>query len=300
MTTANNYERITASILKALDGDLPAWRRPWRTLRNEGAATMPANAVTGRTYRGINVFILWARHDADMRYLTFNQARQLGGSVKKGEKGTQVVFWQPTKYKATDAVTGEEKNRNGLLMKVYTVFNVAQCENLKLPKREPVDTTTPAQMADVFAKVGARVEHGGDRAYYAPGPDFIGMPLAAAFTDTDAYAATALHELTHWTGHNDRLARDFTGRFGTQAYAAEELVAELGAAFLCGALGINNQLEHHASYIANWRTLLKDDPRAVITAASKAQAAADLLLAKIGEQGSAEADDTADELAEAA
>jgi antirestriction protein ArdC len=278
----NSYERITNAIAAALSGDLPSWRKPWRTLRDSGAATIPRNAITGNSYCGINVPLLWVRGDADMRYLTYRQASEHGGHVKRGEHGQTVVFWQKRQFKSRDD-NGEETERSALLLKTYIVFNISQTEGVQLPK--PRDAVAPRDppviMVDVFAKLGATVRYGGDQACYAPGPDVICMPKPEAFSNEDAFAATGLHEATHWSGAKPRLARDLTGRFGTRAYAGEELVAELGSAFLCAALGINSSLEHHASYIETWRGLLRDDSRAVFTAASKAQAAADFILAKI-------------------
>lgn len=293
----NNYERITAKIAEAIAGDLPAWRKPWRTLRGQGCACVPVNAISGRAYRGINVALLWGRQDADMRYLTFNQAKAAGGSVRKGEHGTQIVFWQKRQY-IERTESGEERNKSSFLLKVYTVFNVAQCEGIKLPGdgKAPVPPMVPP-MQEVYDKLGATVTHGGDRAAYSPGADRIVMPVPEAFTDADAYSATALHELTHWTGHDSRLARKLDNRFGDKAYAAEELVAELGSAFLCAQLGINCALEHHASYIQNWRSLLTEDSRAVFTAASKAQAAADYITSRAGILGAEELDNTEEEAA---
>ena len=277
-----SHERITAAIQAALSGALPAWRRPWRTLRAAGATGIPQNAVTGRSYRGINVPLLWIRADADMRYVTFNQARELGGHVRKGEHGTQIVFWQKRQYTKRDE-SGEEETRDSLLMKTYTVFSLSQCENVTLPKaaKDPEPLAPPPTITTVYSTLGTSVEHGGDRAAFVPSHDKIIMPKPEAFTSPDAYAATALHELTHWTGHESRLAREFGKRFGDQAYAAEELVAELGSAYLCASIGVDCTLEHHASYIENWRQLLRSDPRAIITAASKAQAAADYILARV-------------------
>ena len=217
-----------------------------------------------------------------MRYLTFNQAKAHGGSVKRGEHGQTVVFWQKRQFKSRDD-SGEETERSALLLKTYTVFNISQTEDVQLPKvRDAIEPRDPPViMVDVFAKLGAIVRYGGDQACYAPGPDVICMPAPEAFSSADAFSATGLHEATHWSGAKPRLNRDLTGRFGTRAYAGEELVAELGSAFLCAALGVNSSLEHHASYIETWRGLLRDDPRAVFTAASKAQQAADFLLAKV-------------------
>lgn len=281
----DKYNAIAAAITAALDQPgLPAWRRPWREMREKGMATVPVNAISGKPYRGINAAILWVRYDADMRYLTYRQAKLLGGYVKRGEKGTQIVFWKPTSYQKKNE-NGEDETHRSFLMRFYTVFNVSQCDGLKFGKSAIMPDATllpPVVAADVIAKVGAEVRHGGDHAFYAPGPDFIGMPKPEAFTTPDAYTATLLHEFTHWTGHKDRLDRSrFESRFGSQAYAAEELVAEMGAAFLCAALGVDGGLEQHASYIKNWKQLLTDDPKALITATSKAQAAADYLLAKI-------------------
>lgn len=279
----NNYQRITAAIETALSGELPAWRRPWRTLRAAGASGIPQNAITGRSYRGINVPLLWCRMDADARYISFNQARAHGGSVRKGEHGTQIVFWQRKQYTKRNDVTGEDETRAGMLMKVYTVFALSQCDGVTLPeaKHDPAPLPVPPTITTVYSTLGTSVEHGGDRAAFVPSRDKIIMPAPEAFTTPDAYAATALHELTHWTGHESRLSRDLSKRFGTQGYAAEELVAELGSAFLCASIGVDCSLENHASYIESWRTLLRSDPRAIITAASKAQAAADYILSKL-------------------
>jgi antirestriction protein ArdC len=277
----NNYERITQAIQAALLGDVPTWRRPWRTLRETGVATMPRNAISGRSYRGLNVCLLWQRQDADMQFLTFRQAMEHGGHVKRGERGTRITFWQKRAYKTRDA-SGEEETRAGLLLKVFTVFNVNQTEDVKLPRASDVAPLPPPPvMTDAYAKLGAVVKHGGDRAAFIPSHDRIIIPPPEAFSSSDAYAATGLHELVHWSGHESRLNRVFGKRFGDRAYAAEELVAEIGSAFLAAELGVNSALEHHVSYVKHWRELLATDARAIVTAASKAQAAADFILAKL-------------------
>ncbi|HVN43680.1 MAG TPA: ArdC-like ssDNA-binding domain-containing protein, partial [Steroidobacteraceae bacterium] len=212
---SNNYERITAAILNALSSELPPWRRPWRTLRAAGASGIPQNAVTGHAYRGINVPLLWVRQDADMRYLTYNQAKALGGHVRKGEHGTQVVYWAKRQYTTRDD-SGEEQLRSSLLMKVYTVFALGQTEGVALPKARnaPEPLPPPPTITQVYSTLGTSVRHGGDFACYSPGPDVVTMPRPEAFSSADAYSATACHELGHWTGHTSRLARDLTGRFG--------------------------------------------------------------------------------------
>jgi antirestriction protein ArdC len=169
--------------------------------------------------------------------------------VRKGEHGAQVMFWQKKRY-ATHDENGEEEIRDSLLACVYTVFNIEQCEGVTIPKfrKDPEPLPPPPTITSVYSTLGTSVRHGGDFACYSPGTDVITMPKAEAFSSSDAYSATALHEIGHWTGHTSRLARDLTGRFGTQAYAAEELVAELTSAYLCASLGVDSALEHHASY----------------------------------------------------
>lgn len=271
MTT--NYERVTARILECLAGDVPTWRRPWRTLRGTGAASTPRNAITGRSYSGINFLLLACEPVADQRWLTYRQAQEKGGHVRRGEHGRTVIFWKPSDYKTRDE-SGAEELRHGLIMKTYTVFNISQCENVTLPGTNADELIAPPDMADLYAALGAKVAHGGDRACYIPSMDQINLPPLAAFSGPDGYTATALHELTHWTGHKSRCDRDLKHRFGTEAYAAEELVAEIGSAYLCAEYGIDQTLENHVPYIHHWRQLLKDDPRAIITAASKATQAA--------------------------
>jgi antirestriction protein ArdC len=267
-----NTDAITAAILKALDGPLPAWRRPWRSI---GAGNVPRNAITARPYHGVNFAILAMTGAAygSQEWLTYRQAQACGGFVRKGEKGTQIVFWKISDREKVQP-DGTTKKGKSALMRVYTVFNVEQCDELKLPKREKLEPVAVPSMDALFAALHADVKHGGDRACYSPELDYISLPRPETFSTPDYYAATALHELGHWTGHKTRLARDLANRFGSEAYAAEELVAELTSAYLCAQLGIDCALEHHASYIENWRRIVKDDPRAIVTAASKANAAA--------------------------
>lgn len=267
-----NTNSITTAILKALEGPLPAWRRQWRAL---GAGNTPRNAISARPYHGVNFCILAAigANYGRQEWLTYKQAVAAGGHVRKGEKGTQIVFWK-IGTRETPQPDGTTKAGKSFLQRVYTVFNVEQCDSVTLPKREVIPPVEVPAMDALFAMLQADVKHGGDMAFYAPELDYIGLPEPRAFTNPDHYAAAALHELGHWTGHTSRLARDLKNRFGGEAYAAEELVAELTSAYLCAQYGIDCALEHHASYIDDWRKLVKDDPRAIITAASKANAAA--------------------------
>jgi antirestriction protein ArdC len=217
-------------------------------------------------------------------WLTFKQARDLGGNVRRGETGELVVYADRIKRTEIDA-RGEECEREIPFLKGYTVFNAEQCEGLpaQYMAKPEMPTLTPMQRLEevdrFFAATGADIRHGGTRAYYAEGSDFVQMPPFETFRDAESYAATLAHELTHWTKHDRRLARDM-GRvkWGDEGYAREELVAELGSAFLCADLGITPETrEDHAAYIAPWLKVLKDDKRFIFSAASHAQRAADYL-----------------------
>lgn len=276
------YATVTAKILAELEAGAAPWVKPWSGVAY--GAAHPHNATTGRAYSGINVVLLWmAQSEASYpaaRWLTFKQALEVGGNVRKGEKGVKVVYVNAVEREQENAA-GELETRRIPFLKQYTVFNVAQCENL--PARiiggepvEPRNADQRAELVDQFLQVtGARFIEGG-AAYYRPGSDDITLPPFEAFTGADHYYATAFHELGHWTGHKSRLDRNLRGRFGDDAYAAEELVAELAAAFMCAEFGFDGELRH-AGYIDHWIKLLKADNRAFFTAAAKAQQAVDYL-----------------------
>jgi antirestriction protein ArdC len=278
MATRNVYDEVTSKILAELESGSAPWIKPWSATAGRN---MPHNAVTGRPYSGCNVVLLWmtASHFAQPAFLTFNQAKAAGGNVRKGEKGFQIVLVKPV----TSKKEGEE-GKAFTMMKAFTVFNVSQCENLpaKLATVEPVkarhDDMRDATCDEFIRSTGAdfRDDVGGDRAYFSPSKDFIAMPAFAAFTSAATYYATAFHELGHWTGHKSRLDREFGKRFGDNAYAAEELVAELTAAFLCAEFGIDGEMRH-AGYIDHFMKLLKADSKAFFTAASAAQKAVDYM-----------------------
>lgn len=276
------YQEVTTRILAELENGTAPWVKPWSAKAYRGGA-FAHNAVSKRQYSGVNVVLLWMARDAGSyasnKWLTFKQAQEAGGNVRKGERGTMVVF--VSQIEKEDEETG--KTVRIPFLKKYTVFNVEQCDGLSdrltdatLP--EPVNGDNRAELADLFiAATGADFkEIGGDRAYYQPSTDAVRMPKFQQFRSADHFYATGFHELGHWTGHESRLARDFSGRFGSRAYAAEELVAELTAAFLCAEFGFDGDLRH-AAYLDSWISLLKDDSRAFVTAVSKAQQAADYL-----------------------
>ena len=281
------YSRITDKIIADLEQGVRPWLKPWNAEHAAGRITRPLRH-NGTPYKGINIVMLWsastAKGYACPLWLTFKQALELGGNVKKGESGETVVYADRiTRTEANDK--GEEIKREIPFLKGYTVFNAEQCDGLPAAyyaKATP-PAETPMQRIDAadrfFAATGADIRHGGTRAYYAPGPDYIQMPPFETFHNAESYAATLAHELTHWTKHEKRLARDMgRSKWGDEGYAREELVAELGSAFLCADLGITPEVrEDHAAYIASWLKQLKDDRRFIFSAASHAQRAVDYL-----------------------
>lgn len=280
--TRDLYNEVTARIIAELERGALPWVKPWSQTPGQNT---PCNAATGRPYSGCNVVLLWlarGRGWSTPRFLTFKQALELGGNVRKGEHGTRVVFVKKLTVKDKAADAADDATRQIPMMREYTVFNVDQCEGLpaRITNPEPAKVRNPdarSPLADEFiASTGASFREGAGEAYFAPGPDFISCPAFEAFKGADHFYNVAFHELTHWTGHKARLARDFSGRFGNQAYAAEELVAELGAAFLSAEFSFDGDVRN-AGYIENWIKLLKSDKRAFFTACSKAQAAADYL-----------------------
>ena len=281
------YSRITNKIIADLEQGIRPWHRPWSAGNTEGRIVRPLRH-NGVPYQGINIVMLWmasvAKGYACPFWLTYRQAQELGGHVKKGETGELVVYAGRITRSATDD-KGEAVEREIPFLKGYTVFNAEQCEDL--PAHYAARPETPAlspmqriEAADrFFAASGADIRHGGTRAYYAEGADYVQMPPFETFRDAESYAATLAHELTHWTKHEKRLARDMGRvRYGDEGYAREELVAELGAAFLCADLGITPEVRaDHASYIASWLNVLRNDKRFVFSAAAHAQRAADYL-----------------------
>lgn len=271
------YSDVTARILQSMEAGVMPWEKAWSTK----GARIPQNAITNRPYSGVNVLLFWLSADAGYskpRYLTFQQAKEKGGNIRKGEHGTKVYFFK--QLTVEDKASGQEKQIP--MLREYTVFNVSQCENLPRETMEgeyiaPLNQDQRESLADRFiASTGADFREGTGIPCYVPSKDFISMPAFDAFKSRDDFYTTAFHELTHWTGAKHRLDRDFSGRFGTQAYAAEELVAELGAAFINAEFGFD-RTDRNAAYLANWIELLKSDPRAIFTAASKASKACEYL-----------------------
>ncbi len=284
---ADVYARVTAKIVADLEQGVRPWMKPWSADHAAGKITRPLRH-NGIPYKGINVIMLWSasmtKGYACPLWLTFKQALELGGHVRKGESGELVVYADSITRTETDD-KGEEVEHEIPFMKGYHVFNAEQCEELPAHyyAKAEAPALTPAariERADrFFAATGADIRHGGTRAYYAEGPDYVQMPPFETFRDAESHAATLAHEITHWTKNNKRLARDFGRvRHGDEGYAKEELVAELGSAFLCADLEITPEVrEDHASYIAFWLEALKNDKRLIFSAAAHAQRAADYL-----------------------
>lgn len=278
------YADITHRIIQSLDAGTPPWICPW----HDGSA-IPSNLATGKPYRGINILMLAIEAQmqgyGDSRWVTLRQANELGAKVRKGEHGTAIVFW---KLRELDSDTGNDKSASEQtcdsprvipLLRSYTVFNTHQLEFL--PERfelRPTPAWQPiGEAEDVLYSSGAVIRHGGNRAFYRPSDDIIQLPPPAEFSAPDDYYAVALHELTHWTGHPRRLDRPLGRRQGIEAYAYEELIAEMGAAFLCAHCGLPARLEH-VSYIDSWLDALRRDKRLIFVAASAAQKAVDYVL----------------------
>jgi antirestriction protein ArdC len=281
------YSLITAQIVAELEKGVRPWHKPWAAGHIAGPVSRPLRA-NGKPYNGINIIMLWATamqrgYNAPI-WMTYRQAAELGAHVRKGEKGTLVVYANKITRVETDEDTGEEVARDIPFLKGYRVFNVEQIENLPAhytathpPRQRPEQRIARAEA--FFAATGIEIRHGGNSAHYVPALDYVQMPPFESFHDAAAYYGTLGHECVHATRHNARLGRDFgQKRFGDHAYAMEELTAEIGAAFLCADLEIEPQIrDDHAPYIASWLKVLKDDKRAIFTAASHAQRAVDFL-----------------------
>jgi antirestriction protein ArdC len=283
----NLYREITAKIIAELEQGIVPWVRPWRSMGQGPSLSLPKNAHSDKTYSGINILLLWAALDAhgfaSCHWMTFKQALELGGSVRKGEKGTHVFYadrFIPEKERERAETEGGEPSAIPFL-KRYTVFNAEQCdglpEHLFAPRPALPDCDIIPEAQALMLATGADFRIGGDKAFYLPSEDVIRVPHQSAFIDPINYYRTAFHELGHWTGHGSRLSRDQSHRFGSSGYAREELVAEMATAFICAALGIVPTVRH-ADYIGNWLAVLKEDSRAIFKAASQASKASDFIL----------------------
>ena len=288
------YSRITAQIVEHLEKGVRPWIRPWNAEHAAGRITRPLRH-NGQPYSGINILSLWMsaleQNFAAPIWMTYRQASELNAHVKKGEKGSLVVYANAITRTERYDKTGQDVEREIPYMKGYAVFNVEQIEGLpEVYYAKAVPTLDPVARIDhaekFFANLGATIKHGGTRAYYAQELDYVRMPPFEAFRDAESYYSTLAHELAHWTKHPQRLDRDLGRKsWGDEGYSREELVAELGSAFLCADLELHQESpEENAAYIATWLEVLKHDNRAIFAAAAHAQKAADYLNQKAAAQ----------------
>lgn len=271
------YQLVTNRIIEHLEKGMIPWRKPWH------GAGAPRNLVTDKPYRGVNVLLLASLGYEQNYFLTFRQVKELGGSIRKEEKSSLVIFWKWKEYKNEE--TG--KTEKIPILRYYRVFNIAQCEDIpkeKLPekverKHDPIQSCE--QIIDGMPN-RPNIQHGGDRAYYHPKQDYVNMPKPESFIDPESYYGTLFHELVHSTGHQSRLNRKElveTTSFGSEKYSTEELTAEIGASFLKSHAGIPiEELENSAAYIQHWLEVLKNDRRFIVYASAHAQKAADYVM----------------------
>ncbi|MGE0502527.1 MAG: ArdC family protein [Rhizobiaceae bacterium] len=288
----NLYSEITDKIIAELEAGRVPWVQPWGTAAAKAPLGLPKNASTGRTYSGINVLLLWGgvieRGFSGQSWLTFRQALSLGGNVRKGERGTTVVYanrFVPEDEKWRARETGEDAQAIPFL-KRFTVFNTDQCENLPEDVANAAPPVPPGlvepRVEALIKATGIDFRIGGNRAFYVPAHDYVQVPPPQAYFEPVNWHRTALHELGHASGAPHRLNRDLSGSFGSKKYAFEELIAEINAAFCCASLGIEPTVRH-ADYIGSWLEVLREDNRAIVRAASQASKAADWLLAFLPE-----------------
>jgi len=280
------YEKVTQTVVDLLDRGVKPWTQPW----SGGAGAIRPLRHNHQGYLGINVLILWATAQeagyASPYWMTYRQAGELGGQVRKGEHSTQVVYYGSMVKEDQDAAKDEGGRKLVLFLRTFNVFNADQIDRLPQPyyakPAEPRALVERIPELDAFARAtGADIREGGGRAFYRMDEDFIQMPDFGAFADAEVFYATRSHELVHWTRHPSRLDRDMgRKRWGDEGYAAEELIAELGAAFLGAELGLRpDHINDHAAYIGSWLKVLRDDRRFIFSAAAKAQEATDYLMA---------------------
>lgn len=265
------YQTVTDSIIEALESGVKPWVCPW--VRQGQVSGLPSNLTTGNAYNGINIMLLWCSAAKqgfnDSRWLTYKQAQELGAQVRRGEQGTTAIYYK----------TLEKENEQGEIDKIpmiksFVVFNVNQIDGLNLEVEELPETTFDplSNVEALIERSGAKINEQGAQAFYNPSIDEIWLPERQRFAEAASFYATGLHELVHWTGAKTRLDREKGGKFGSEGYAFEELIAELGSAFLMADLGVVGEVQHE-SYIASWLKALKDDKRYIFKAASAASKA---------------------------
>lgn len=295
MTAEKIRKLVTDTIVAALEAGTNPWQRPWT---GTAGSAMPHNCITGHEYRGVNVPYLWCIQDSmgypTAQWLTFRQCKKAGGHVRKGEKSTMIVFSKPIFIKDEDDPTAPKKKI--FMLRTFPVFNVAQTDECKLPKREqpmeeddvmPSDEIIVHNTQAFMKDAGVEVKYNGGRAFYAPKTDHVELPQVKSFKTAEGFAATALHETVHWTGHESRLARvgiTSAAAFGSETYAFEELVAEIGSAMLCQLHQVSSEMPNHASYIQSWIKALKNDHSLIFKASRLSAFAVESLVPELAEK----------------
>jgi len=276
------YEIITEKIIKQLESGVAPWRKPW-------TCQTPANLVTQKEYRGLNIFTLASQGFPSRFWLTFNQAAKLGGRIRKGEKSSPVIFWTVGEERETTTQDGTKETSRPFLLRYYSVFNFSQTEGIDIPAALLQETRTndPIETCELIVTnmPNPPAFEQSDKAWYSLSNDMVGMPARGLFQSSEEYYSTLFHELSHASGHVKRLHRenfDNQAHFGSESYSKEELIAEMSAAMLCGIAGIEQKtLENSAAYLKTWIARLKSDSRLLVSAASQAQKAADFIQGKI-------------------
>jgi antirestriction protein ArdC len=282
MKASDLFEKVTADLVAAIEAGASNWRMPWQRLATAGVP----RSVDGRTYRGWNALVL-AMTAADRgwsssTWATYRSWERHGGQVRRGERGTHVVLWKPIDRRADDDPEDEGAGHGpSLFARTFTVFAAEQVDGTDLTRyaADPAEELARLDSAErYFERVAATVVYGGDLACYVPATDVIRMPELARFDGPADFYSTAAHEHVHWSGHRSRLDRDLSGRFGDRAYGAEELIAELGAAFWCAQFQLEQATRaDHAAYLGDWLAILRQDARALVAACGQAQRAIDYL-----------------------
>jgi antirestriction protein ArdC len=275
------YEIVTEKIIKQLESGVAPWRKPW-------TCQTPANLLTQKEYRGLNVFLLASQGFPSRFWLTFNQATKLGGRIRKGEKSSPVIFWNVGEDRETIMPDGAKKTLRPFLLRYYSVFNLVQTEGIDLPASilQETRTNNPIETCEqiVANMPNPPAFEQSDKAWYSPSSDVVGMPARGLFHSSEEHYSTLFHELAHSTGHAKRLHRDDFDNpvsFGSESYSKEELIAEMTAAMLCGIAGVEQKtLENSVAYLKAWIARLKSDSRLLVSAASQAQKAAEFIQSK--------------------
>jgi antirestriction protein ArdC len=276
-TRGSVFEIVTARILEQLERGVVPWRKPWR-------AELPCNLISGKPYRGVNVFLLASQGYGSRYWLTYQQTVKLGGHVKRGEHSTLVTFWHIGEERERTAANGSVESKRPFLLRYYNVFNLEQTEGIDIPRVSSQPRVNPVEQCEgiVAGMPNPPKREQSGHAWYRPANDTVGMPALALFNSAEEYYSTLFHELTHSTGHASRIGREGIEQlntFASESYSREELIAEMGAAMLCGVSGIAPKtLDNSASYLQSWINRLRCDSRLLISAASAAQKSADYIL----------------------